>query len=463
MLTWIRLARRSPAFQVFLQSIALWVVACCSFPGAIPRLVLGQDASTIPAREGLPVVSWEEARQVVGKSAVIYGRVVSVGGTPTIQFLNFSKSDRTAFSIVVFSRSWPKFKAPLKRLYEGQLVEIRGVVTLFGDRPQIVAEHPGQIRVVDRLPRSYFPARRQRAADDELKLASLNVRNLFDGFDDPYTRDESTPEKPRAELERLAETIRDVNADVLALQEVESRGCLQRFLDKFLDDMGYRHVVLVEGNDPRGIDVGLVSRVPVGRVVSHAQLRFDPEVQQAGTNRFQRDLLCVEIRPPGKENFHVWVVHLKSQSGPEDAEPIRLSEARQIRLLVERRCAEDAQARFVICGDFNDDFASPAVQTIVGAKAPHLAAPFDTIPRAERITYSQDPHRSMIDFLFFSPALAEQYVAGSMQIRPGTLATSGSDHNPVSCRIRVRPSDPSGPSEKLLTPAISEPQSRSRK
>lgn len=396
------------------------------------------DAPAIHDREGLPVASWDEARLVSGKSAVVYGQVVGVGGTSAIQFLNFSKSDRKAFAVVIFSRSWSKFPAPLKELYEGKLIEVRGVVTLFEERPQIVANHPDQIRVVDQLPQSYLPTRNARVARDELKLATFNVRNLFDGVDDPYSSDESTPQKPRDELERLAETIRDVDADVVALQEVESRGYLQRFLDVFLDDMGYRHVVLVEGNDLRGIDVGLISRIPVGRVVSHAHLRFDPEIQQGETDHFQRDVLCVELLPRGQESFHVWVVHLKSQGGSANAEPIRQAEARQLRKLIEAQCAEDPGARFVVCGDFNDEFTSPTLQTIVGNGTPRLVAPFESIPEQDRVTYNQEPYRSMIDFLLFSPAMAERYVAGSMQIRPGAVATTGSDHNPVSCRIRLR-------------------------
>ena len=75
----------------------------------------GSQSAAIDPREGLPVVSWEDARQVTRQRAIVFGTVVDVGGTDNIQFLNFSKSDRSAFKIVIFARSLPSFPRPLRR------------------------------------------------------------------------------------------------------------------------------------------------------------------------------------------------------------------------------------------------------------------------------------------------------------------------------------------------------------
>jgi hypothetical protein len=65
----------------------------------------------------------------------------------------------------------------------------------------------------------------------------------------------------------LAARIKAIDADVLALQEVESIEALEEFVDEErLDE--YRHLVLVEGNDERLIDVALMSRFPIGAVTS---------------------------------------------------------------------------------------------------------------------------------------------------------------------------------------------------
>ncbi len=56
-----------------------------------------------------------------------------------------------------------------------------------------------------------------------------------------------------------ARVIGDLNADILAIVEAEDRPALRRFNDELLARR-YAHVMLVDGNDERGIDVG--SRSP---------------------------------------------------------------------------------------------------------------------------------------------------------------------------------------------------------
>src|SRR5262249_28592488 len=61
-----------------------------------------------------------------------------------------------------------------------------------------------------------------------------------------------------------ARVVRDVNADVLAVVEAEDRIALLRFNDQLLKPISatYAHIMLIDGNDDRGIDVGLVARPP---------------------------------------------------------------------------------------------------------------------------------------------------------------------------------------------------------
>jgi exonuclease III len=63
---------------------------------------------------------------------------------------------------------------------------------------------------------------------------------------------------------------------------------------------------------------------------------------------------------------------------------------------------------------------------------------FEQLTEQQRVTYNQEPYREMIDFILVSPGMAERYVAGSYEIRDGSLQESGSDHNPVYCRFRTR-------------------------
>lgn len=395
--------------------------------------VLGQLGS----HEGLPVVAWEDAEQVVGRLSRVFGEVVDVGHARSVHFLNFKRHDRGAFTVVIFSESIDRFEAPLEELYLGRKVVVRGTVTRYQEAPQIVVARPSQIEVVDRFPEANVDSPAAATVGHPLVVASYNLQNLFDDEDDPYTYDEATTAKPRSQMQQVAGVIRETNADVLALQEVENRGYLQRFVDTMLAEMGYRHVVHFEGNDLRGIDVALLSRIPVGRVTSHRHLRF-PDAG-GGWQTFRRDLVRVELLPEGGSAFELWLVHLKSNAGDrEQAEPIRRAEAQAIRGLIETRLREDPAAEFLLCGDLNDTIDSETLQTILGAEPPHMLALFESVPEEERVTYNREPHRSMIDFLLASPAMAARYVADSYVVRQGTASESGSDHNPVVASFDVR-------------------------
>ena len=393
-------------------------------------------APPIDPDEARPHVDWTEADKVVGRVAFVSGRIVRVGSAGRVNFLNFDTERDGKFTGIVYGPFLDRFPGSLKDLYEGKHVRMKGLVTTFAGRPQVQVTSPDQIRVLespDQPPP--FVAAKTREFGREITVATFNILNLFDDVDDPYHNDENTTPKPRDELEHVAKAIRTLDADVIAFQEVENRGYLERFIEVFLADMGYTNVVLFDGNDLRGIDPCLVSRIPVGRVTSHRHLRFTAPDGRPG--RFRRDVIAVELLPPGRDPFEIWVVHLKSNSGGRDlAEPIRLGEAHELRRLLDNRLSHDPKARIIVCGDFNDVWDSPSVQTIVGKGEHALTCPAEKLPEKDRITYNKEPHRSMIDFILMSPGMAETYVDDSYKIHPGAVDTTGSDHNAVAARFR---------------------------
>ncbi len=405
--------------------------ALSCFPGAWAGPPIDPD-------EARPHVDWTDAHKVVGKVAFVSGRIVGVGSSGRVNFLNFEQERPARFTGIVFQPFVDNFPGSLKDLYEGKYVRIRGMVTTYAGKPQIQITSPGQIEVLDEpLPVKALAEPRRRPVGSELTLATFNILNLFDEIDDPYRNDESTRTKPRSELEDVAKTIRKINADVLALQEVENRGYLRRFIEVFLADMGYEHVVHYEGNDVRGIDVCLLSRVPVGPVTSYRHIRFKDEADR--TMSFRRDVLAVELLPPQGKPFEVWLLHLKSNSGGrEHAEPVRMGEAKELRRMLDERLGDDPKARIVVCGDFNDTWDSETLKTIVGTGPKAMRCAADELPEEKRITYNREPYRSMIDFILISPGMAEHYVKGSYRIHHGSVETIGADHNPVSARFDLK-------------------------
>ncbi len=121
-----------------------------------------------------------------------------------------------------------------------------------------------------------------------MKVATLNVQNMrlrhgdggqhLDGARDDDIAADRTPTAPMLDAidRRLtARLLGMADADVVALQEVFDRETLDHFHDRFLLPEGvrpYPRRICLPGNDGRGLDVALMSRLPVGRVESHARL-----------------------------------------------------------------------------------------------------------------------------------------------------------------------------------------------
>jgi endonuclease/exonuclease/phosphatase family metal-dependent hydrolase len=390
--------------------------------------------------EGLKHLAWQDARKAAGEVAYISGKIIDVNSSGRVNFLNFDTKRPADFVVVVFRENLENFPQPLDEMYNGKIIRVRGMVSLYRDRPEISVTSPDQIEILDELPPTTegeaAKVTRPPAVEGQVVVATYNTLNLFDDEDDPYHNDEGTPAKPREQLEHLAHSIAELNADVIAFQEVENRFYLQRFVKVFLPDLGYENVVHFEGNDSRGIDVCLVSRVPIGPVRSYRHLKF-PGAD--GTVRsFNRDVLAVTIEPPEAKPFEAWVVHLKSNSGGREfAEPVRLAEAKELRKLLDQELDKDPEARIIVLGDFNDTWETPSIQTIVGAGPNALWSATTELKGELPDTYNEGEYKSMIDFILCSPAMAKTYVKGSFRVIPGSTGTTGSDHNPVAVSFRL--------------------------
>jgi len=275
--------------------------------------------------------------------------------------------------------------------------------------------------------------------DSVFTVATYNVLNLFDAYDDPYSRDEQTVPvpKPAEELDALVEVIRSLDADLLALQEVENRGGLRRLKNKFLKNLRYRDPVLYEGNDLRGIDVALLSRFPVGQVTSYRHLQFPRG--NGKTTRFSRDLLRVRVMPAADLWIDVYVVHFKSGSRRSDVEK-RRAEAARAREILDAELKKDPEYRFIILGDFNGRRNGEAVRIMEGTGDGRLFCLTDELDGETVVTYIHDGTGAQLDYIFCSPSMKAFYIAGSVRVVTSSEAEAASDHRPVVASFRISPS-----------------------
>lgn len=99
-----------------------------------------------------------------------------------------------------------------------------------------------------------------------IRMAAYNIENLFDsraGGAKPGVQPSAMRDKPEAHKRAVADAIRAIDADILALQEVGSIEALLWFRDEHLQGMGYDHVVSLDSGDSRGIEQSILSRFPV--------------------------------------------------------------------------------------------------------------------------------------------------------------------------------------------------------
>ncbi len=407
-----------------------------------PAFVYGDDAATLKPAGGIPsepgIIDWKDAAKFVDHEVIVQGWIVQARNMGNITFLNFDQA-RT-MTAIIRKRNYKEFETPAEKLCLNKFVRIRGTVTLFKGKPQIEVYKPSQIEVLDKaegIPDGRAAKLPPPVVKREFKglvtLVCYNVENMFDAHDDPYHRDETTDPKPAAQLAALAKSIRSLDADVLALEEVENRGVLEAFFKAHLRDMGYQEIVLFEGNDDRGIDVAVASRLPVGEVTSYRHMRFSDG--SGGMMTFRRDLIQVRIEPPNHEGFDVFVVHLKCCGGPDDIR-VRQAEATQIRSILDGLFKKSPDARFVICGDFNDRWESGTMKSILGSGSTALKGFVDELPEGA-MTYNRPPHLSVIDFILASPSMATCYVPKSYRILRGEERKSASDHFPVVAQFEL--------------------------
>lgn len=265
-------------------------------------------------------------------------------------------------------------------------------------------------------------------------LATYNIRNFFDRFDNPYSQDETAKPKSGEECDALVTAIETLDADVVLLQEVEAGGFLRQFAQRRLPH--YPYVAEEPTEDPRGITLGAISRLPILRIISHRLLELEPSQGRSVDNRFARDLLRLDIAVRPDYVVSVYGLHLKSKrTDLGDADRRRLAEAQAAQRVIRQEMIAELQGRFVVAGDFNDTPDSPVAKTIAATSRPPLTdALMGTM--GERVTFENAQHREGIDFIWLSPALSGALTAPAEILRGGAF-DKASDHRPVKVKLRV--------------------------
>jgi len=203
-----------------------------------------------------------------------------------------------------------------------------------------------------------------------------------------------------------AAVIRAIDADILGLQEVENHETLRRFNRAFLEDMGYRFSLCIDGNDSRGIDVALLSRFPLGCIRTH---QFQRQDQNPLEPVFARDCLEVDIRLPGNIVMTVYVNHFKSIAHDRDTTMAkRQRQAGAVASIIRERFGDSpGGGRWVVLGDLNDYPPSEGLAPLI--EQPWTENVVARLPAGQRWThhYARADEVHQLDYILPSKSIAD--------------------------------------------------------
>jgi endonuclease/exonuclease/phosphatase family metal-dependent hydrolase len=253
-------------------------------------------------------------------------------------------------------------------------------------------------------------------------------------------------EDDKRELSALA--IADTRADLLVLQEIDNLGVMQPFFANYvhrLSDLRYGHFRLIDGNDPRGIDVAFAARFDLFQSKKQVTARSHQEKTFADMGVFTEDLRAFGIKPDdlifnrdclevtldfGTTELVLYICHFKAIADRGDGRsytrPLRQAEARAVKRIVKERFGEGwRKANWIIAGDLNDFVerigpGGEAVPADPGGLDPlfedFAVNPVCTLPPEERWTFYfrrlplngrvADEQHIQLDYILLSPALA---------------------------------------------------------
>lgn len=262
------------------------------------------------------------------------------------------------------------------------------------------------------------------------RIVTWNVRNLYNDVRDSLEVDVAnetilTSAEYQQKLDDVAAVLNGLAVDIAVLQEVENQNVVTDLGDR-LSGLTHRHIT--QGNDPRGIDIAVLSRFPIDSVVSHANESFSSSAT-GQTYKFARDVLEAHITI-GNRHVVLFGVHYKSGGTAEDQDK-RLAEAEQTRKIMTQVDNVDPARALIVLGDFNANFNTPPLVALANGTPP-LASSTAGLEPANRFSVTFGGNPQLYDDQLGDPDANAALDAASVTIEHSSAVDAAADHDPVA-------------------------------
>jgi endonuclease/exonuclease/phosphatase family metal-dependent hydrolase len=260
-----------------------------------------------------------------------------------------------------------------------------------------------------------------------LRVVTWNVENFFnDRRDSPELAVEPVASAAdyRRKLLGAVETLRELDADLVLLQEIENEAVTAALGDAL---GGYPHRSTTRGNDPRGIDLAVLSRVPIRLVRDHSDEWFEGP-DGAGPFSFARDCQELHLTLAGSSVI-VLGVHYKAL-GDAASRQKRAAEAERTRQIADELRALEPATPLLIAGDFNAEPDAPELAAFGERDTAAYDSLVSSLPAGERATFGSGTAARSFD---------DQRLSGhtplaapvSVQVVSSRRVLETSDHRPL--------------------------------
>jgi endonuclease/exonuclease/phosphatase family metal-dependent hydrolase len=262
---------------------------------------------------------------------------------------------------------------------------------------------------------SKFAILRQNRGHLVKRPQSGPIQVVADGRDDWIGWVDLTIEQVNEEATRnTARVIKAIDADVLGVVEAESRPALVRFCKDVMpavEGTPYDHIMLIDGNDDRGIDVGLMTKKKfnIVSIASHVDDEDDEGLI------YSRDCAQFEIETANGNSLIVLANHFKSKGFGSQATSNEKRKRQAARTATIYRQLRQDHKFIAIIGDFNDTPDSDPISPLfsqTGLKDISELNGFDDGGRPG--TFKNGTASNKIDYILLSPDLFEKATAGGI-------------------------------------------------
>lgn len=164
----------------------------------------------------------------------------------------------------------------------------------------------------------------------------------------------------------------------------------------------YPFQYLIDGNDPRLIDVAVMSKVEAGNIRTH---QFD---KIGNTKIFSRDCLEIEYTIGGTI-LTLFINHFKSMLGGEaETDKRRKHQAERVVAIIKNKFGNNpSNENFIVMGDFNAEPTSNSISPLLSQ--PWVENVIARLPANEQWTHFFNAQKSVaqLDYLLVSKKIAQ--------------------------------------------------------